>query len=74
MKKKKIRGAGKLKPIFLRKVRNIKGQLCFSLPKPFCTLYGVREGDLLAVIISGSTMQIRPIGKELLDEKDDFHA
>ena len=62
MKKVNVRGRGVLKPTMNRKVRRFGNSHYISLPKPFVSLHGIKEGDLMALIF-GESLRITPVNK-----------
>jgi antitoxin component of MazEF toxin-antitoxin module len=62
MKKINVRGPGKLKEVFVRKVRNFGGSFSVTLPKSFCDQNNIKVGDSMAVIIGGE-LRITPVNK-----------
>jgi hypothetical protein len=56
------RGKGKLRPIMHRKVTKSGNTLRINLPKPYCELHNLKDGDLMALIF-GESLRITPINK-----------
>jgi hypothetical protein len=64
VRKKNVRGAGKVNPIMLRRVQKVKGCLVLCLPKPWCELRGFTEGLLMALHLGHDEIHIRPVAEE----------
>jgi len=62
MKKVNVRGEGQLKPTMNRRVRFFGNSFYISLPKPFISLHGIKEGDLMALIF-GESLRITPVNR-----------
>ena len=64
IRKKNARGAGKIKPVELRRVRKLKDCLVLCLPKTWCENRGIVAGLLMALHLGKDEIHIRPVEEE----------